>query len=212
MMGHLPKNVGKADENKQSDAQCGEAREEQAALRRAKERDAEGDQEERHGWLVEQANAGGDAEDEPPGALGVAAQDEQESEDAEGPEDRLPGVHGEEPIGADELRAAEQAQHGEPLRGAPASEGPGDETAKTDHGGAGEGGKNADGEDRVAEEDFTQARLQGYDGSVVDVPPGEVAGTGDVVELIAEVAVADVRGPEGQGEMQQEFRRGEQRG
>ena len=39
-------------------------------------------------------------------------------------------------------------------------------------------------------------------GSVVDVSPGKMAAAGQIVELVAEVAVADVFGPKGESELE----------
>jgi hypothetical protein len=47
---------------------------------------------------------------------------------------------------------------------------------------------------------------------VVDVTPGQVVAAGDVVELVAEVAIADVGGVESEGEGEQELGGGEGRG
>ena len=54
--------------------------------------------------------------------------------------------------------------------------------------------------------------MQGDDGAVVDEAPGEMTAAGDVVELVAEVAVADVLGPECEGELQEELDGGEEEG
>jgi len=54
--------------------------------------------------------------------------------------------------------------------------------------------------------------LQGDDGAVVDEAPGEMTAAGDVVELVAEVAVADVLGPEREGELEEELGGGEEEG
>jgi hypothetical protein len=54
--------------------------------------------------------------------------------------------------------------------------------------------------------------LQGDDGAVVDEAPGEMMAAGEVVELVAEVAVADVLGPERKGELQEELDAGEEEG
>ena len=51
--------------------------------------------------------------------------------------------------------------------------------------------------------------MQGDDGAVVDVAPGEVVAAGEVIELVTEVAVADVRGVEGEGEVEEELDDGE---
>jgi hypothetical protein len=40
---------------------------------------------------------------------------------------------------------------------------------------------------------------------VVDVAEGEMASAGDVVELVAKVAVADVGGVDGEGELEEQF-------
>ena len=47
---------------------------------------------------------------------------------------------------------------------------------------------------------------------MVDEAPCEMTAAGDVVELVAEVAVADVLGPECQGELQEELEGGEEEG
>ena len=47
---------------------------------------------------------------------------------------------------------------------------------------------------------------------MVDEAPGEMTAAGDVVELVAEVAVADVLGPECEGELQGELDGGEEEG
>jgi hypothetical protein len=52
--------------------------------------------------------------------------------------------------------------------------------------------------------------LQGDDGAVVDETPGEMTAAGDVVKLVAEVAVADVLGPEREAELKKEFDDGEE--
>ena len=54
--------------------------------------------------------------------------------------------------------------------------------------------------------------MQGDDGAVVDEAPCEMTAAGDVVELVAEVAVADVLGPECKGELQEELDGGEEEG
>ena len=68
-----------------------------------------------------------------------------------------------------------------------------------------------DAEEGVAEEDFAEAGLDGDDGAVVDVTPCEVVAAGDVVELVAEVAVAEVLGVEREGKLQEELDGGEDR-
>jgi hypothetical protein len=54
--------------------------------------------------------------------------------------------------------------------------------------------------------------LQGDDGAVVDKAPCEMMAARDVVELIAEVAVANVLAPEREGELQEELDAGEEEG
>jgi hypothetical protein len=54
--------------------------------------------------------------------------------------------------------------------------------------------------------------LQGDDRTVVDEAPGEMTAAGDVVKLVAEVAVADVLSPEREGELQEELDAGEEEG
>jgi hypothetical protein len=47
---------------------------------------------------------------------------------------------------------------------------------------------------------------------VVDEAPGEMTAAGDVVKLVAEVAVADVLSPEREGELQEELDASEEEG
>ena len=82
----------------------------------------------------------------------------------------------------------EAGDHGEGLGGAAAAERPGEDSGEEDAGGSGEGGGEAEAGEGVAEEALGEAGLEGDEGAVVDVAPGEVAAAGDVVELIAEVA------------------------
>ena len=85
------------------------------------------------------------------------------------------------------------------------AEGPGEEAGETDGEGAGEGGEDADGEKRATEEQFPGARHEGDDRALVDIAPGEVPTAHEEVEFVAEVAVADVRGVEGESEAEEEF-------
>ena len=92
------------------------------------------------------------------------------------------------------MRAKDKAEHSEGLCRTAATEHPGEDAGEEDSRGAGCGGEDADGEDGVAEEKFADPGLEGDDGAVVDVSPGEMAAAGQIVELVAEVAVADVLG------------------
>ena len=56
----------------------------------------------------------------------------------------------------------------------------------------------------MAEDGFGEAGLNGDEGAVVDVAPGEVAAANEEVQLIAKVAVADVGLIEIDGEMEDE--------
>lgn len=88
------------------------------------------------------------------------------------------------------------------MRGASATERPGKQAGEEDSGGAAEGGERAEAGERAAEEGFCEAGLDGDEGAVVYVAPGEASATEDVVELVTEVAVADVGLPEIRGEME----------
>ena len=81
------------------------------------------------------------------------------------------------------------------LRGAATAEGPGEQAGEEDAGGAGEGGGEAQAEEGVAEEGLGEARLDGNEGAVVDEAPGKMAAAGEVVELVAEVAPAEMGRP-----------------
>jgi len=73
---------------------------------------------------------------------------------------------------------------------AAAAEVAGDLRGDADEGAAGERGQQAEGEQRGAERVEDDPRSEGDEGRVIDVAEGEVAGAGDVVELVAEDAVA----------------------
>jgi len=179
-------------------------------LRRAKQAEPECGEEEGHGRLVEQADAGGDAEKRPPEACRAAALDEDDCKQTEAPEHGFAGVHGEETVKADVLWATDEADHRQRLRGSLTAQRPSEDAAEEDHDGPGECGKNADGEKRVAEEDLAEPCLNGDDGALIDVAPGEMMAAGDVVELVAEVAVAEVLRVEREREVEQQLARGEE--
>jgi hypothetical protein len=143
----LPKDVGHGDKEQERDAKSGPAGEEHSALRGAEQTEAEGDEEEGHRGLVQEADAGGDAEDDPPLRGRAAAKDEDESEDAGHPEHGLAGVHGEEAVECDVAGGEEEGEHREELCGSAAAKSPGDEAAEEDHDGSGDGGEDADAED-----------------------------------------------------------------
>ena len=196
----------------EAESEGGPAAEEDAALGGEEETDDEGDEEEGHGWLVEEAEAGGDAEDDPPLPRAGAGDDADDGEEAGHPEDRFDGVHGEEAVDAEVLRCEEDAEHGQGLGGASATEGPGEEAGEEDHKGSGEVREQADAEERGAEEGFGEAGLDGDEGSVVDVSPGEASTAHDVVELVAEVAVAEVLDVERTDDVKDEFKGSEGEG
>ncbi len=139
-------------------------------------------------------------------------EDADEGEGAEHPEDGLDGVHGEVAVGAEELGGDEDAEHGEGLGGAAATERPGEDSGEKDGDGSGEGGEHADAEDGGSEEGLGEAGLEGDEGAVIDVSPGEALAADEVVELVAEVAIAEVGGPEGGGDVEDELDGGEEEG
>jgi hypothetical protein len=65
---------------------------------------------------------------------------------------------------------------------------------------------------RIAKEHFAEPRLQGDDRSVVDIAPGQMASAGDVVELIAKVAVSQVLGPQCESKLKHQLDGREDRG
>jgi len=176
----------------------------------AEEREAEADEEEDHRWLVEEADAGGDAEDGPPhgcavDALLLIAKEQDEGEEAGHPEHAFEAVHAEVAVEAEIQRDGDDGHHAEGLCGAAAAEGPAEDAGEEDAGCSCGDREGADAEEAVAEEGFGDAGLQGDDGAVVDVAPSEMAAAHEVVELVAEVADADVALPEGGGDVEQEL-------
>ena len=145
-------------------------------------------------------------------ACGLGAKLEDEGEESGHPEEGFEGVHGEVAIDGEVDGEDEDAGEGECLGGTTSTEGPAEHSGEKDAGGAGEGGEETDAEERLAEEQETEAGLEGHDGAVVDVAPGEMAAAGDVVELVAEVAVTEVDLPEGGGHVEGELEGGEEEG
>ena len=94
--------------------------------------------------------------------------------------------------------------------GAAAAKGPDEDAGEGDAKCSAKAGEKAKAGEGMAEEEFGGAGLEGDDRAVVDVAPGEVAAAGNVVELVAEVAVADVALPESAGEVDEQFERAEE--
>ena len=134
----LPEEVGAGDQEHEGNAGEGFAAEKQrSADARGEECEAERDQKEGHGRLVEQAEAGSETEAEPggetlPGGMGgrqgngvrrgvpwrgrgeaEVMLEREQGEQAAHPEEGLEGVHGEEAVDAEVLRGDEDAEHGE---------------------------------------------------------------------------------------------------
>lgn len=156
---------------------------------------------EKHGGLVEEADAGQNAHRHPgPGAQDLALHEDQE-QNAAHPEGRLEAVHGEIAVCAEVDRRYQQTEHGQGLCRASAAECPGEQAAEADRQGSGNGREDADAEDGVAEQHLAHAGLQGHKRPMVDIAPGEVAAAGEIIELVAEVAVAEVKGPKREREL-----------
>lgn len=200
---HLPQQVWQRDQEQQGDAAERPAGEEQPTLGGEQQAKPDSQQKESHGGLVEQANSGGHAKDRPPNPRGPPALQKQEGQNTSHPEHRLKRVHGEKSINADELRAHEKAEHGQGLGGPPAAHRPGNDAGEKDRPRPGNGRQDSNGKDGVPEEPFAQPGLQGYNRPVVHIPPSQVAATRDVIELIPEVAIAEMQRPQGKGKLQE---------
>ena len=208
----LPEEVGQGDEDEERDGDGAPSGEEDAALGGEEEAEAEGDEEEGHGRLVEEAEAGGEAKDDPPFPRAGTGEDADDGECAGHPEEGFEGVHGEEAVDAEELGGDEDAEHSQGLRGAAATERPGEDAGEKDDGCSGEVREETDAEDGGAEEGLREASLNGDQGAVIDVAPGEMSATHDVVELVTEVAVAEMLRPERGGDVQDQLDGGEREG
>ena len=109
----LPEQVWDGDEDEQGDAVGGLAGEEEASLRGKEQACAEGEEEKGHGRFVEEADAGGDAEDGPPGPWVFAFRELNESEKAGKPEGGFPAVHGKVAVLPEVHGGEEDGEHGE---------------------------------------------------------------------------------------------------
>ena len=136
---------------------------------------------------------------------------EDERQEAGHPEEGFAGVHGEESVEPKVLWGERDAKHGQGLRWAATAERPRKEPGEQEATGAGQGGERAETGEGVTEEGFGEPRLKGNQRAVVDVTPGEMAPAGNVVKLVAEVAVANVGLIEVGGQVEEEQGRGEDR-
>jgi hypothetical protein len=213
---NLPEQIGEGQQDDENDAESRAACEDDAPLRREHESDEQRDKKDDHRRFVLDAQAAGEAEEDPPARCGRcvwrAAQEHQDGEDGSHPEDRLEGVHGEEAVEAEKLRRQQDAEHGERLRDAAATERPADDAGEKDGGCAGECGEHADAGEGFAEEGDGGACLQRDDGTVIDIAPVEMLSAEDVVHLVAEVAPPDVGFPEIGAEVNGKFQQREQAG
>src|SRR6185437_2326861 len=144
----------------------------------------------------EQSNARRQPKKEPREGLRRAVDEPDERQRAQHPEDGREGIHREKAVDADVNRNDAAAAPRQRLRGAAAAESPCKQAGKKNSGRSGECRENANRKQRVAEEYLAQPCLQGDDGAVVNEAPGKMMAAGDVVELVAEIAVTDVLGPE----------------
>lgn len=205
MVADLPEEVGQGNGDDESDGDGEPSAGEQAALRGEQECDESGDEKEDDGVLVFEAEASADAKDDPPGAadtVGVGKRvglgDTDEGEGAEHPENGVEGVHRQIAVDAEVNAGNGDAKHGQGSCGAAASEGPDESSGEEDFGGSGESGEQTQGSHvPIAEKDVGEAGLEGDHGGLVDIAEGDMAAADEVVQLVAEDAVAGMLGEDG---------------
>ena len=124
VMRDLPGDLGGDDEQHEGDAGEGPWGAEQATLRGDQEGEEQGGEEEGHGVLVEEAEAGGGPEEEPESgraAVFAAAVYEDQGKEGGHPEHSFAGVHREEAVGTEVLGDDADGDEGERLGGAAAA-------------------------------------------------------------------------------------------
>lgn len=141
--------------------------------------------------LVLEAEAGEDAERDPPARVAVA-HDADQGPDAPSPEERLEGVHGQDAVHPEVDRRGQDAETGEELGEAPSAELAREDHRERDGRGSGDGCDSAQDGERAAEQE-SHLRVEPDEWRGIHVPPVEVTPEVQEVELVPEVAVA-VRG------------------
>ena len=122
----------------------------------------------------------------------MALLESNEGQQADHPEERLEGVHGEEPVDTEVLRHDQNAEHRERLGGAASAKRPAEQTGEEDAHRSSKRRRQPEAEQRVTEEGLCQSSLHRDSRSVIDVAPGQVAAAGNIVELVAKITPAQV--------------------
>src|ERR1039458_1724517 len=160
--------------------------------------------------LVFDAEAGEQTEEEPGAGSGAAFGQAKDDEERTHPEAGLEGVHGEIVGGAEEDGSGKDGGHGQDLRGAAATELPGDEAGEGNCYATGSEAENANAGWREAEEGFGEAGLEGDQRRLINVTPGQMMAADEEGELVTEETVAEMGAPEGADLMDQEGDRGKE--
>ncbi len=108
--------------------------------------------------------------------------------------------------------ATQNADHCQCLCWSASAERPCEQPGQEDAQGSGDGGEHPDSYERSAEDQFSQSGLECDEWAVIDVAPCEMAAAHEVVELVAKVAVADVRLPHIGDDMQGQLDGGKDQG
>jgi hypothetical protein len=195
----LPDQVGKKQESRDRAADPDPSPAELAAFGREKKSDRHGAAEEQHRMFVLEAEPREETERDPVPRV-AGAHDPDERPDAAHPEERFERIHRHQAVDGEEDGREQGAEAGERLREPAASELTSEDHRDRDLRGTGESGDGPQ-HGKGSAEQQRGLRVEGDEGSAVDVAPVKMAAEIEEVELVAEVAVAV-----GRREMQCELR------
>src|ERR1022692_636824 len=144
--------------------------------------------EDQHGVLGFETQAGEQSKIDPE-FLVAGLDDANEEQRAPHPAERLEGVNVEEMIQGQDAGSQQDAQGGEPLGESPSAQFARHGSGEQNQASTSQGGSQADGGERVAEQGELNAADEGDHGRHIHVSPGEMAGQRQVVQLVDKVAV-----------------------
>ena len=196
----LPPEIGRDDDERQSDAAPEPGAAKVAAVRGQQHRAQEGDGKERHGVLGHESEADEGTDGEPPAGV-TALKQERDAPGHGDPPEQIEGHVGHERAG-EEDGASDAGRKCRDERGlAAAADGARHQPGENGREPTGGGGEEAEADERGTEEHELDAGEERGDGRVDDVSPLEVAGVGVGEELVAVETVAracdEMQGGEG---------------
>jgi hypothetical protein len=188
----LPDDVGQKDRQRDRSAEPDPGLEQLAAQRRGDDGNSDCGAEEEGRMLILEPKTGEDAEQDPETRV-AAANDADQYQDAAHPEERFEGVHRQDAVDHQVDRGDDDSETGKSLCERAAAKLSGDRHGQRHQGDAGQNRQDPECRQRTAEKE-RDLGVHGDQRRAVDVPPVEVAGAVQEIELVAEIAVPEEAG------------------